>query len=156
MPILNHYKPVGSTADVDFKTVQKVHATAKSHVNQVVLDTQTWESAAAFRLEQSPHVQSYVKNDHLGLNIPYEYERISHYYEPDFLVKLPSDVTLIVEIKGHLDDQDAAKHDAARRWISAVNNWGQLGEWRFHVCRDPQTLGQELVSMFDTHRMRMV
>ena len=49
LPILNHYNPVGSTADVDFKTVQRVHSTAKSHVNQVVLDTKTWESAAAFR-----------------------------------------------------------------------------------------------------------
>ena len=147
MPILNHYKPVASTADVDFKTVQRVHSTAKSHVNQVVLDNKTWESAAAFRLEQSPLVKCYVKNDHLGLNIPYEYERISHYYEPDFLVKLDSGATLIIEIKGYLDDQDAAKHDAARRWVSAVNNWGQLGKWDFYVCRDPQTLGQKLDSI---------
>ena len=144
MPILNHYKPVATTEDVDFKTVQRVHATAKSHVNQVVLDNQTWESAAAFRLEQSQVVRSYVKNDHLGLTIPYEYEGISHFYEPDFLVRLTNGDTIIVEIKGYLDDQDAAKHDAARRWISAVNNWGQLGKWDFHVCRDPQTLGQYL------------
>ena len=156
MPILNHYKPVGSTADVDFKTVQKVHSTAKSHVNQVVLDTKTWESAAAFRLEQSPMVECYVKNDRLGLNIPYEYEGVSHYYEPDFLVRLTNGVTLILEIKGYQDDQDAAKHDAARRWVSAVNNWGQLGNWEFHVCRDPQTLGQELASMSRDHTMRMV
>ncbi len=144
MPILNHYKPVATTADVDFKTVQRVHATAKSHVNQVVLDNQTWESAAAFRLEQSQVVRCYVKNDHLGLTIPYEYEGISHFYEPDFLVRLTNGDTIIVEIKGYLDDQDAAKHDAARRWISAVNNWGQLGKWDFHLCRDPQTLGQYL------------
>ena len=156
MPILNHYKPVGSTSDVDFKTVQKVHSTAKSHVNQVVLDTKTWESAAAFRLEQSPMVKYYVNNDHLGLNIPYEYEGVSHYYEPDFLVRLTNGVTLILEIKGYQDDQDAAKHDAARRWVSAVNNWGQLGNWEFHVCRDPQTLGQELASMSDEHTMKMV
>ncbi len=147
MPILNHYKPVASTADVDFKTVQRVHSTAKSHVNQVVLDTRTWESAAAFRLEQSSRVKCYVKNDRLGLNIPYEYEGMSHYYEPDFLVSLTSGATLIVEIKGYLDDQDAAKHDAARRWVSAVNNWGQLGRWDFYVCRDPQTLGQKLDSI---------
>ena len=147
MPILNHYKPVGRTTDVDFKTVQRVHSTAKSHVNQVVLDTATWESAAAFRLEQSPLVRYYVKNDRLGLNIPYEYEGVSHYYEPDFLVKLTTGDTLIIEIKGYLDDQDAAKHDAARRWVSAINNWGQLGEWDFYVCRDPQTLGQTLDSM---------
>jgi hypothetical protein len=28
--------------------------------------------------------------------------------------------------------------------MSAVNNWGQMGEWGFHVCRDVQRLGHEL------------
>jgi hypothetical protein len=28
--------------------------------------------------------------------------------------------------------------------MSAVNNWGKLGPWVFHVCRDPQMLGREL------------
>ena len=144
LPILNHYNPVGSTADVDFKTIQRVHATAKSHVNQVVLDTKTWESAAAFRLEQSPVVMRYVKNDHLGLNIPYQYDEVSHYYEPDFLVKLTNGQTIVLEIKGYQTDQDTAKHEAARRWVSAINNWGQLGRWEFQVCRNPQTLADEL------------
>ena len=147
MPILNRYNPVGNTADVDFKTVQRVHSTAKSHVNQVVLDTNTWESAAAFRLEESSLVSRYVKNDHLGLNIPYEYDKVSHYYEPDFLVRLPKGLTVVLEIKGYQTDQDMAKHEAARRWVSAVNNWGQLGTWTFHVCRNPQTLGQELAAI---------
>ncbi len=144
LPILNQYNPVASTADVDFKTVQRVHSTAKSHVNQVVLDTKTWESAAAFRLEQAPIVSRYVRNDQLGLNIPYQYEDASHYYEPDFLVGLTNGLTVILEIKGYQTDQDAAKHEAARRWVSAVNNWGEMGRWEFHVCRDPQRLGGEL------------
>ena len=33
---------------------------------------------------------------------------------------------------------------AARRWVTAVNNWGGLGRWDFHVCKDPQLLTQEL------------
>ena len=144
LPILNRYAPVGTTADVDFKTIQRVHHTAKSHLNQVTLDTKTWEDAAAFRLEESALVESYARNDHLGLNIPYEFEGVSHYYEPDFLVRLTSRLTLIVEIKGYQTNQDAAKHDAASRWMSAVNNWGQMGEWGFHVCRNSQMLGQEL------------
>jgi type III restriction enzyme len=41
-------------------------------------------------------------------------------------------------------DQDRAKHQAAKRWVSAVNNWGQLSRWIFHVCKDPQMLGREL------------
>jgi type III restriction enzyme len=27
----------------------------------------------------------------------------------------------------------------------AVNNWGQLGKWAFHVCRNPLLLDRELV-----------
>jgi type III restriction enzyme len=144
MPILNRYKPIGTTADVDFKTVRSVHGTERSHVNQVVLDTQTWESAAAFRLEQSEVVAYYARNDHLECTIPYEYLGVSHHYEPDYLVRLTDGTTLILEIKGYEDDQDKAKHAAAKRWVSAVNNWGQLGKWDFHLCKYPQVLGREL------------
>jgi type III restriction enzyme len=37
------------------------------------------------------------------------------------------------------------RHEEAKRWVSAVNNWGQLGRWLFHVCKYPQVLGRELV-----------
>ena len=144
LPILDRYNPIGTTADVDFKTVQPVHDTAKSHLNQVTVDTKTWESAAAFRLEESAIVESYARNDHLGLNIPYESDDVSHYYEPDFLVRLSSGLTLIVEIKGYQPNIDKAKQDAAKRWVAAVNNWGKIGKWDIHVSRKPQILGQEL------------
>ncbi len=69
---------------------------------------------------------------------------ISNHYEPDFLVKLADDVTLVLEIKRMVTDQDNTKHEAAKRGIAAVNNWGQLERWGFHVNRDPQMLGVEL------------
>jgi type III restriction enzyme len=144
LPILNRYKPMGWTAEVDFKTTRPCYATIKSHINQVVLDTVTWEQSAAFRLEQSDVVAFYTRNDHLEFVIPYEYQGISHGYTPDYLVRLSSGVTLILEIKGYEDDQDRAKHQAAQRWKAAVNRWGQLGPWDFHVCRNPQMLGREL------------
>lgn len=144
LPILNRYKPIGSTAEVDFKTTRPCYGTTKSHINQVVLDTATWEQSAAFRLEQSPVVTCYARNDHLEFVIPYGYLGVSHGYVPDYLVRLVNGVTLILEIKGYEDDHDRAKHQAAQRWIAAVNHWGQLGQWAFHVCRDPQMLGQEL------------
>ena len=28
--------------------------------------------------------------------------------------------------------------------VSAVNNWGKLGKWDLHVCRNPQVLEREL------------
>jgi type III restriction enzyme len=144
LPVLNRYKQTGSTAEVNFKTPRPCVGTAKSHINQVVADTQSWEQAAVFRLEQSKQVAFYARNDHLEFSIPYEYFGVSHAYTPDFLVRLANGVTLVLEIKGHEDDQDRAKHQAAKRWIAAVNHWGQLGRWTFHVCKDPQMLGREL------------
>jgi len=38
----------------------------------------------------------------------------------------------------------AAKHQAAQRWVGAVNRWGQLGQWGFMACHDPQALLAQL------------
>ncbi len=152
LPILNRYKPIGTTEDVSFKTVRPVHGTERSHINQVVVDTATWESSAAFRLEQAAIngvIECYARNDHLEFTIPYEYYGVSHAYEPDFLVRLKDGRTLILETKGYEDNQAKAKHEAAGRWVKAVNNWGQLGQWAFWVCRDPQVLGRELAYLVE-------
>ncbi len=105
----------------------------KSHIDQVVMDNLSWEATASFRLESSDAVSFYARNDHLGLPIPYEYMDIGHSYEPDFLVRLANDMTVVLEIKGFEDDQDKAKHTAAKRRVTAVNNWGQLGKRAFHA-----------------------
>jgi type III restriction enzyme len=150
LPLLNRYKEIGTTADVDFKTTRPCYAANHSHINQVVADTKTWETSAAFRIEQAVQRGSalfYARNDGLGLVIPYGYMDVDHSYEPDFLVRLAtpgSDTTLILEVKGFEDDRANAKHGAAKRWIEAVNNWGKLGRWMFHVCHNPQTLDREL------------
>jgi type III restriction enzyme len=59
---------------------------------------------------------------------------------------------VVLEIKGMLTEEDKAKHEAARRWRAAVNNWGKLGRWDFHVCRDPQLLERELAYLRDEHK----
>ena len=69
---------------------------------------------------------------------------VDHIYEPDFLVKLTTGATVVLEIKGFEEHEDRAKCEAAKKWVRAVNNWGQLGRWHFHVCRDPQVLEREL------------
>ncbi|RIK57231.1 MAG: hypothetical protein DCC63_14720 [Nitrospira sp.] len=147
MPVLNRSKPFGTTTEVDFKTTKPCIMTRKSHINQVVNDTQTWEQIAVVRLEQCKAVGFYARNDHLGFVIPYEYQGLEHGYEPDFLVRLTNGVTLIVEIKGHEDERDRAKHNAARKWVLAVNHWNQLGQWDFHVCKDPQLLEMEIAKI---------
>ncbi len=79
-----------------------------------------------------------------GFSIPYEFMGNPLHYEPDFLVRLANDGTLVLEIKGWDDEQDRAKHEAARRWRDAVNNWGELGRWAFAVCHAPQLLSEQL------------
>lgn len=147
LPVLNRYKPIGTTAEVDFRTKRPCHGTLKSHLNLVVLDTVQWESCVAFYLEQSSVVSFYARNDRMGLMIPYEFYGIEHAYQPDYLVRLENGLTLILEVKGYEDEQDKAKHTVAKKWVSAVNNWGQLGPWRFHVCRKPQHIEKELESL---------
>ena len=106
----------------------------KSHIDQVVLDTQTWESSAGFRLESSDAVLFYARNDHMGLTIPYEYMGIDHAYEPDFLVRLRGGVTVVLEIKGFEDDQTKAKHTAADRWVDCKYNRRPLCSITSCVC----------------------
>lgn len=145
LPILNSYRQVGSTSEVNFKTVKRTVFTSRSQIDQVVCDTKSWEEITVLQLERAKEfVKCYVKNDHLEFTIPYEYLGASHAYVPDFIVKLLDNSTLILEIKGQEDDIDRAKYDAAKRWIRAINNWGKLGIWKFHVCHDPQVLINEL------------
>jgi type III restriction enzyme len=70
-----------------------------------------------------------------------------HFYEPDFIVRLHNSVSVVLEVKGKSHEDTEAKHQAARRWVQAVNQWGKLGEWDFLVCREPQHLGRELASL---------
>jgi len=57
------------------------------------------------------------------------------------------EVTVILEVKGYADDRTQQKHQATQRWLAAVNTWGKLGTWDFHVCRNPQTLDKELMDV---------
>ncbi len=148
LPILNRYKKTGSTAEVDFKTTKPCYATGKSHIDQVVLDTERWEASAAFRLELSEAVVCYARNDFPDrLTIPYEYDGQEHAYGPDFLVRLQNGMKVLLEVKGYEPDQAKAKHNAARRWIAAVNNWQGLRQWAFHVCYEPHSLSRELAEL---------
>lgn len=147
LPRLNRYKPIGSTENVHFKTVKPVQATTASHLNYIACDTASWEQAAMFQIEmlaKSGHVICYVRNDHLEFSIPYELFGNPYVYEPDFIIRLKNSLNLVLEIKGHEPDHTEAKHQACRRWIEAVNNWGKLGRWDFLVCREPQRLVESI------------
>lgn len=127
-----------------FTTRRPVHSAQRSHMNAVVLDSD-WEQTAAFFLEQQTElVASYARNERPFVLIPYEYEGVQHHYEPDYLVRLHNGVTLVLEVKGQETEQDKAKYQAARRWVTAVNNWARLGHWEFLVSKDPWSLPVQL------------
>jgi type III restriction enzyme len=158
LPRLNRYKPIGSTKSVHFKTVKPVQATEASHLNFVACDTNSWEQAATFQLEVlAKHgvVSFYVRNDRLEFNIPYELYGNPQVYEPDFIVRLCNSVSVVLEVKGKSHEDTDAKHQAARRWVSAVNHWGILGEWDFLVCWEPQKLPEGFANLIAARKGRI-
>jgi hypothetical protein len=64
-------------------------------------------------------------------------------------------VNVVVEIKGKQHEDTDAKHQAAKRWVSAVNHWGRLGEWDFLVCYEPQRLGEEFAKLITARTKRI-
>ncbi len=143
LPLYRRFDSEGSTDDVDFLTRKAVVETKRSPVNLVVLDGargNTWEEKVAEVLEINDDVHSYVKNDHLGFEIPYIHAGKSHNYIPDFLVRLKKqeadDVnrTLIIEVSGGQKSPGPtkAKAETARnQWCTAVNNDGGWGRWAY-------------------------
>lgn len=104
--------------------------------------------------EHNPDVAAYVKNDHLGLAIPYVHKGVTHTYLPDFLLRLRSkDVdpascrTLIVEVSGGRKSPGptAVKARTARDlWCTAVNNHRGFGRWGYIEITDMPTVTDRL------------
>jgi type III restriction enzyme len=143
LPVIERFRPIGSTAEVLFRTVRPCVGTTKSHISHVVLDSK-WEHGVAHQLEQIPEVIAYARNDHLDFTIPYEWQGVRHEYRPDFLIRWRCrdgrEVKIILEVKGFETEQDRQKEAAARRWVRAVNHHGEFGRWAFAVCKDPAGL----------------
>ena len=130
---------VRSTAQVDFHTGKDIRAATKCHLNAVVSDTAKWEQSAAYGLDTHGAVAAWVKNDHLGLQIPYRLSNKRHVYLPDFVVRLTTGVHLLLEIKGQLGDAEV-KQAGARRWVEAVNRDGRWGCWTYAMLKHPADL----------------
>jgi type III restriction enzyme len=143
LPRIERYRPVGSTGEVLFRTLKEVHDTIKSHVSHIVVDS-GWEHKVAFQFEKSPYIVSYVKNDHLGFAIPYEYEGVNHEYFPDFIIHMKKEdgakLNIILEVKGFEDEKARAKKTAAQRWVDAVNHHGGYGRWELHESKNPNVI----------------
>ena len=153
IPVMDKFTPEGSSWDVDYLTTKlRRHKTRadKCHVNLAVCDSD-WEMSFCKLLEDDRGVYTYVRNDGLGFEVPYVYQKRPHNYEPDFIALVDdgrgqNDVlNLVIEIKGLRDDRAKTKADTMNRlWIHSVNNDGRWGRWAFVEIMDMQDAREKL------------
>lgn len=133
-----------STRHVEFFTGKPLWGPLqRCHLNALVADTARWEQSAAYCLDTHLFVARWVKNERVGLLIPYRREGVKHHYIPDFIVVLQNGDQLLVEIKGELRDA-GVKQAAAERWCNALNNDRRFGRWSYHLLRHPADVMQLL------------
>lgn len=136
-PIFDEEYPIGSTARMrTWYTTKPNFPTSRSHISHVVGDS-SWEGYAANLFEKSAKVLSYAKNDHLGFHVFYLWNGSKRRFIPDFLIKLASGETLVLEIKGEDTPQNKAKREALDQWVKAVNQSSGFGTWRWGVAFKP-------------------
>ena len=138
--LLDPYNPTGSTAHVNFNTSKALRWQTdprRCHVNWVVLDS-GWEGELCRVAESHPRVRAYVKNQGLGLEVPYRFGSENRTYVPDFIVRVDDGhgaddlLNLIVEIKGYRrEDAKEKKSTMDTYWVPGVNNLGTHGRWAF-------------------------
>ena len=136
--ILDPYNQTGSTAFVNFTTSKETRWQTdqrRCHVNWVVCDSD-WEAEFCRVAEAHPRVRAYVKNQNLGLDVPYLAGATPRRYIPDFVVRVDDGrrepLNLIVEIKGFRGENAKEKANTMRAyWVPGVNNLGSFGRWAF-------------------------
>jgi type III restriction enzyme len=136
--ILDAYNPTGSSSYVNFTTSKETRWQTdprKCHVNWVVCDSD-WEAEFCRVAEAHPKVRAYVKNQNLGLEVPYLMGSVPRKYLPDFIVQVDDGqadpLNLIVEIKGYRGEDAKEKANTMRAyWVPGVNNLGKFGRWDF-------------------------
>jgi type III restriction enzyme len=79
---------------------------------------------------------TWVKNDHLGFQIPYRKGDVPKSYISDFIIRLNSALNLILEVKGEIGDSELKK-GGALRWVDAVNRDGRYGRWVYTIAYHP-------------------
>lgn len=147
--VLDAYNAVGSSWHVGFHTTKDNFWTPKAErcqINLIVCDG-NWEAAAAQILDSHRAVLRYVKNDHLGFEVPYVFLKQERRYRPDFIAVVDDGygaddpLSLVLEVKGERDPADDAKDDTMRRmWVPAVNADGRFGRWAFLRVDGPYDL----------------
>ena len=151
--MLDPYNETGSSGKVGFNTTKTNFWQPKPErcqINLIVCDGD-WEAAAAQILDSHPAVLRYVKNDHLGFEVPYVFLNQERRYRPDFVAVVDDGrgagdpLSLVLEVKGERDAADDAKDDTMRRmWVPAVNAAGRFGRWAFLRLDGPYEVGRAI------------
>lgn len=139
-PVFDKEHPIRSTSDVrTWWTSKPCENFRKSHINFTVVDSK-WEYVEAKTISDSTAVESFVKNDHLGFAVLYNYQGVIRRYFPDFIIKLKNGGHLILETKGQDTEQDKTKWTFLDEWCRAVNQHGGFGKWNWAVSFEPNDL----------------
>jgi hypothetical protein len=86
-------------------------------------------------------VQISDENLHLVRNLMDEvFDGVVRKYRPDFLVRLKTGTTLVLEVKGLDSPQNQAKRAALHEWIHAVTEHGGFGRWTWGVSKSPSDI----------------
>jgi len=163
--ILDPYNPKSTSRFVNFTTSKDTYVTdaRRCHVSHVVCDS-TWEAELARVLETHPRVVAFVKNQGLGLEVPYRDGSTPRRYIPDMVVRLDDGrgrddlLNLLLETKGYRKGDAQLKAETTKAmWVPGVNNLGTHGRWAFaEFCdmplieRDFDTLVADFVSQAAT------
>ena len=155
--VLDPFNPTGSTCDVHFSTTKTdcwKTDPRKCPVNWVILDS-NWEGEFCRVAEAHSKVTAYVKNQGLGLEVPYLLGSTPHTYIPDFIVMVDdgqeNPLQLIVEIKGFRgEDAKVKKTTMETYWIPGVNRLRKYGRWDFIELADVFTMEEEFKDFIDS------
>lgn len=138
--VFDKEKPIRSTGDMrTWYTSKPCEWIDKSHISHCVYDS-GWEASEAYFLEKSDLVKSFVKNDHLGFFILYNFNGVICKYYPDFLIRLVNGEYLVLETKGIDNQQNQTKREFLNEWVNSVNIHGGFGKWSWAVSFDPNDL----------------
>lgn len=156
--MIDAFNPTGSTSFVNFATSKTSKwdtcgPPPKSQVNWAVCDS-SWEEEFCRAVENNTKVVSYVKNQGLGLEVPYVMGAVPRKYLPDFIVQIddgqPDPLNLIVEIKGFRGEDAKEKANTMKAyWVPGVNNLKNFGRWDFAELTDGLAIEDDFNSLVE-------